>query len=99
MILVTGSTGTIGAETVKQLAALGVKPRALARNPEKAGAMLGAGAEIVAGDLGDPGSLDAALRGVERAFLIAPVAENSVELQQHFITAAKRAGTRQIVKL
>jgi uncharacterized protein YbjT (DUF2867 family) len=99
MILVTGSTGTIGAETVKQLAALGVKPRALARNPEKAGAMLGSSAEIAAGDLGDPAALDVALRGVERAFLIAPVAENSVELQQQFIAAARRAGIRQIVKL
>jgi uncharacterized protein YbjT (DUF2867 family) len=99
MILVTGSTGTIGAEAVKQLTALGVKPRALARNPEKARAMLGSSAEIAAGDLGDPEALDAALRGVERAFLIAPVAENSVELQQQFIAAARRAGTRQIVKL
>ena len=36
MILITGATGTVGSETVRQLAAAGATVRALARNPEKA---------------------------------------------------------------
>jgi uncharacterized protein YbjT (DUF2867 family) len=99
MILITGATGTVGSDTVRQLAATGAKVRALARNPEKAKGMLGSGIEIVAGDLGDPASLDAALHGVEQAFLLPPVGENAVALQENFIAAARRAGTKQIVKL
>src|SRR5713101_2113693 len=99
MILVTGATGTVGSETVKQLAPLGVKVRALARNPGKAKGMLGSGVEIAVGDLSDPASLEAALRGIERAFLLPPVDEHTVTLQENFIAAAKRAGTKQIVKL
>src|SRR5205814_347191 len=96
---ITGATGTVGSETVRQLAAAGATVRALARNPEKAKGMLGSGVEIAAGDLGDPASLEAALRGVERAFLLPPVDEHAVALQESFIAAARRTGTKQIVKL
>jgi uncharacterized protein YbjT (DUF2867 family) len=99
MILITGATGTVGSETARQLAALGTTVRALARNPEKAKGMLGTGVEIAAGDLGDPASLEAALRGVERAFLLPPVDEHAVKLQENLIGAAQRAGTKLIVKL
>src|SRR5438034_813228 len=37
MILVTGGTGTSGADIVRELSSRGVKFRALARNPAKAG--------------------------------------------------------------
>jgi len=99
MILITGATGTVGGETVRQLAALGAPVRALARSPDKARSMLGAGVEVAAGDLNDRASLDAALRGVERAFLVVPVDDRSVAQHENFIAAARRAGTRQIVKL
>ena len=36
MILITGATGTIGSETVKQLSAAGFAVRALVRTPAKA---------------------------------------------------------------
>ncbi len=99
MILITGATGTNGSEAVKQLLAAGAPVRALVRNPAKATDLSAAGVEVVAGDLADVASLEAALQGVERAYLIAPVDSRSVELQANFIQAAKSAGTRHIVKL
>ncbi|MER6918508.1 NmrA family NAD(P)-binding protein, partial [Streptomyces spiralis] len=59
MILVTGATGTIGSDVVRQLAARGEKVRALTRDPAKA--RVPAGVEVVRGDYHDPASLEAAL--------------------------------------
>ncbi|KAB2389944.1 NAD(P)H-binding protein [Actinomadura montaniterrae] len=70
MILVTGATGKVGGQVVAQLHEAGVEARALARVPEAAG--LPDGVEMVRGDLADPGSLDAALDGVDKVFLVWP---------------------------
>src|SRR5437879_4939879 len=70
MILVTGATGNVGRHLVARLLEAGTEVRALTRDLEAAG--LPAGAEVVAGDLGRPESLEAALRGVESVFLVWP---------------------------
>src|SRR4051794_41654442 len=98
MILVTGGTGTSGSEVVKQLSAAGAKFRAMARNPGRAESLRLPGVEVVAGDFDKPETLDAALRGVDRAFLLTPPDERTVEHQTRFIDAAKRAGVRHLVK-
>ncbi len=98
MILVTGATGTIGSEVVQQLAAAGAKVRALVRTPSKA-AGLGANVELAQGDLGDPRSLDAALRGVEKLFLLTSGDPKQVELQRNALEAAKRNGVKYVVKI
>ncbi|MGW0802550.1 NmrA family NAD(P)-binding protein [Nonomuraea sp. NPDC002799] len=69
-ILVTGATGNVGRHLVSLLIERGLSPRALARDPRRAG--LPDGVEVVAGDLTDPGSLDAALEGVDSVFLLWP---------------------------
>lgn len=99
MILITGATGTVGKELVQQLSAAGVKARALVRHPEQAAAIRLPGIDLVKGDMAEPASLDAALRGVERAFLLSAPEPRQVELQANFIHAAKRAGVQHIVKL
>lgn len=99
MILVTGATGKVGSEVVKQLAARGAPVRALVRSPEKARAIAAPGVEIARGDLGDPGSLGAAMEGVEALFLLTPPDPRQVEWQHNAIEAAKRAGVRHVVKL
>jgi uncharacterized protein YbjT (DUF2867 family) len=99
MILVTGATGKIGGELVRQLSAKGVAVRALARDPAKAAALKAPGVEIVRGDLGELASLDAAMQGVERVFLLSGVDQRQAELQANVVNAAKRAGARHIVKL
>lgn len=96
MILMTGATGTTGRELVKLLQARGVPARVMTRDPNR---LRAAGLEIVRGDLADAKSLDAALAGIERALLLSAPDPRSVELQGHFIAAAKRAGVKHIVKV
>jgi uncharacterized protein YbjT (DUF2867 family) len=97
MILITGGTGTTGRDIVRQLkGASGV--RAMVRDPERAGFDGVAGLEVVRGDFDRPETLEAALEGVERALLLSPPDPRTVEHQASFIEAAKRAGTRHVVK-
>src|SRR5262249_47557301 len=58
----------------------------------------GPNVELVAGDFDRPATLDAALRGVEKAFLLTPVAEQFVQWQTAFIQAAQRAKVKHLVK-
>jgi uncharacterized protein YbjT (DUF2867 family) len=69
-ILVLGATGAQGGSVARHLLDGGGAVRCLTRNPasEKAQALAAAGAEVVAGDLEDPGSLRAALRDCSAAF-------------------------------
>jgi uncharacterized protein YbjT (DUF2867 family) len=97
MILVTGSTGTVGGEVARQLIAAGVKPRLLVRDPRKAREFEGK-AELVQGDLAKPESLDAAFQGVEKLFLVSAGADGPT-LEKNAIAAAKRAGVQHVVKL
>jgi uncharacterized protein YbjT (DUF2867 family) len=98
MILVTGATGTIGSEVVRQLRAASLPVRILARDPAKAAARLPAGVEVVAGDLGDPATLKPALAGVEQVFLLA-AGPDLARLEANVIAEARRAGVRHVVKL
>ncbi len=69
MILVTGATGRVGGEVVRQLTAAGVPGvRALARDGGRARLPV----PVAEGDLAVPGSLDAALEGVGKVFLVWP---------------------------
>ncbi|MGW1028274.1 NmrA/HSCARG family protein [Streptomyces sp. NPDC002577] len=65
-VLVLGATGNQGGAVARELLRRGWPVRALTRDPKsaKAQALVEAGAEVVAGDLDDPQSLDAALSGV-----------------------------------
>jgi len=94
MILVTGATGNIGSELVRLLLAKKEKVRVLARDPAKASARLGAGVEVVQGDLDQPESLAAALAGVDKAFLLASIPGQ----EERFIEAAKKAGVKYLVQ-
>ncbi|MFF9144235.1 NAD(P)H-binding protein [Streptomyces sp. NPDC014861] len=67
-ILVTGATGKVGGAVVGLLHAAGVPVRALVRGE----ADLPEGVQAVRGDLGDPGSLGAALEGIDAVFLVWP---------------------------
>jgi uncharacterized protein YbjT (DUF2867 family) len=99
VILVTGATGKVGQEVVRQLSAAGVASRAFVRNPVKASGIRLPGVEIMTGDLADAAALERALSGVDRVFLVSPAAPEQVELQGNVIEAARRSGTRQVVKV
>lgn len=66
-ILVTGATGTVGGQVLRQLMAAGHPVRALTR--DLAAAKLPDGVEAFEGDLADPDSLEAALAGAGAVFL------------------------------
>ena len=98
MILVVGATGTNGREVVGRLVAAGQPVRALVREPGKGDDLRARGVDVVAGDLDDPRSLDAALKGVERAFFLAAVDRRYVAWFDNFLAAARRAGAPRVVK-
>jgi uncharacterized protein YbjT (DUF2867 family) len=101
MILVTGATGLSGAIVIREFARQQVPVRALVRSRAKAQALGLEGlpaVQIVEGDMLRPDTLGAALRGVDRAFVISSARERMVDTQCTFIDAARRAGVRHIVK-
>ena len=62
-VLVTGGTGFVGPKIVHALRAHDRSVRVLARRPDRASRLAGWGAEVVAGDMTDPASLQAAVDG------------------------------------
>ena len=98
MILITGATGNNGQELIRQLSALGHRIRALVRKPAEAAKLGGSNIEVAPGDFDLPETLESALQGVEKAFLLTPVAERFVQWQKGFIEAAQRAKIQHLVK-
>ncbi len=64
-ILIIGGTGMLGKPVAQQLKADGFNVRLLVRNPEKAQKLLGAGYEIVKGDVDNAAALKEAMTGVD----------------------------------
>lgn len=96
MILVTGATGTVGSEVLRQLVQRDAAVRAMARNPER---VTTPGVEVVAGDFGDPESLAKALTGIETVFLLTAPASPGAEHDLALLAAARAEGVRRIVRL
>ena len=92
MIVVTGATGTIGAELVRLLSGAGAAVRALSRHPTDAPDL--DGVEWVAADLADPASLAGPMCGAERLFLLTGNTDDMVRLQRDAIEAATAASGR-----
>ena len=99
MILLTGATGKVGGELAKLVAARGLPARALVRDAERASSLRGLNIEVVSGDLDHPDTLRSALKGVERAFFLPANGPGQVAQGANFITAAKAAGVRHVVKV
>ena len=71
-VLVIGGTGTVGSAVVAELRARGHEPYVMTRSADKARQLREGTAHVVA-DLGTPATLPAAFRGMDAAFLLAPV--------------------------
>jgi uncharacterized protein YbjT (DUF2867 family) len=97
MILVTGATGTIGSEVVRQLAERGEKVRALTRDLSKMKAPNGV--EVARGDYLDPASVDAALSAATAVFLVGVLGPDDADRDRALVAQAKAAGVHRIVKL
>jgi uncharacterized protein YbjT (DUF2867 family) len=98
-ILVTGATGTVGKEVVKQLSAKGQTIRAAARsaNDDKTFGNLN-GVQVVQLDYETPASLALALKGIDSLFLLTPFQSNMVDLTSNLAREAKNARVKYIVK-
>jgi nucleoside-diphosphate-sugar epimerase len=70
-ILVTGATGKVGSRFAKRMLAKGYETRILVRDPAKATALAGIGAELVAGDLNNADSLPSAVKDIDAVIHIA----------------------------
>jgi uncharacterized protein YbjT (DUF2867 family) len=98
MILVTGSTGNVGSEVVKQLASGEHKVRALVRDRSSAAGKFPTTVDLAIGDLDSVDSLVAAMRGVDKVYLLAPMTPSHVVHEANAIAAAKRAQVKHVVK-
>ncbi|MEU0068278.1 NAD(P)H-binding protein [Streptomyces sp. NPDC006332] len=97
MILLTGATGTVGGLTARLLR--GTEPvRLLTRDPGRAANLAGPQAEVVGGDFEDPAGLRRALAGVRSALLVT-VDPLTHAHDENFLTAARAAGVRHVVKV
>lgn len=97
MIVVTGSTGTIGSELVRLLASAGADTRAIYRRAEIA-ARPGR-VTFFRADLADPVQAEAALAGASRLFLLTGNEPGFLQVQLTVVEAARRSPIRHIVKL
>ena len=97
-ILVTGGTGNVGGAVVKELLKRGAKVRVLARKQPEAG-KLPAGVEVAIGDLLEPVSVERAMQGADKLFLLNAVVAD--ELTQALIAygIARRAGLKHVTYL
>jgi uncharacterized protein YbjT (DUF2867 family) len=98
MILITGASGNVGREVLKQIAEAGVPVRAAFQSATKA-AVAPSGVEVVAMDYNKPETLRAALTGVERVFLVGPPTSDLPAMERRAVDEIKRAGVALIVKL
>jgi uncharacterized protein YbjT (DUF2867 family) len=98
MILITGASGNVGQEVLRQIANAGRPVRAAYQSASKA-ATAPAGVETVLMDFNQPETVRAALRDIERVFLVGPVAASLPELERKATDEIKKSDARQIVKL
>jgi uncharacterized protein YbjT (DUF2867 family) len=98
-ILITGATGNIGTEVSKQLSAKGVTFKAMVRSADQADSLKSLPhCEIVTGNFDDLYSIEKALEGIDRAFLLTSSSEKTEKQQSDFIDIAKKTGVKHIVK-
>lgn len=97
-ILVTGATGNTGSGLVPALREAGVDVRAFVRDESKAQPLKDMGVEIVVGDLDQPETIDPAVEGVDKIFLLTWNGQTEAQQGRNVIEAAKRAGNVHIVR-
>jgi dihydroflavonol-4-reductase len=106
--LVTGGTGFVGANLVRELTADGDRVRVLARAGGDRRALEGCDVEIVEGDLLDPASVRRAVEGMERVYHVAAdyrlwapdpsvLFRANVDGTRHVLEAAAAAGATRII--
>ena len=97
-VFVTGGTGFIGGEVVRQLRARGEEVACLVRTPEKGKTVADLGCELVAGDLGDAAALRSGMEGCDAVVHAAAMYEVGIPAKQHpQMWEANVAGTERVM--
>jgi nucleoside-diphosphate-sugar epimerase len=98
-VFVTGGTGFIGGEVVRQLRARGDEVACLVRNPDKAAPLSGLGCDLVSGDLGDDTAIRNGIDGRDAVIHAAAMYEIGIPAKQHpAMWEANVAGTERVLK-
>lgn len=98
MVLITGASGNVGSEVLRQAVAAKLKIRAAYQSVAKAKGTP-AGVEIIQMDYTKPDTIRTALSGIEKVFLVGPPAPNVAELEGNLVDQAKKSDVKHIVKL
>ena len=97
-VFVTGGTGFIGGEVVRQLRARGDDVVCLVRSPAKAAEVEALGCKLVSGDLGDAAALRAGMEGCDAVVHAAAMYEVGIPKKQHpAMWEANVAGTERVM--
>lgn len=106
LVLLTGASGYVGGRLLRRLEADGRRLRCLARRPRHLRDRVGAGTEVVRGDVLEPDSLFKAMAGVGTAFYLVHSmgADSGFEEMdrrgaENFARAARAANVRRIIYL
>jgi uncharacterized protein YbjT (DUF2867 family) len=97
MVLITGATGTVGRELVKQLHAAKAQFRVALQSPQKVARAKSEGEDATILDYETPQTFGPALDGIEKLFLLSPPGRTALEAP--LIDAAKKTGVKHLVKL
>lgn len=98
-ILITGATGSIGSELVKQLSSKNISFKAMVRAKDTATDLAAIpGVQVIEGDFNDLSSIEKALVDIDTAFLLTNSTEQAEKQQTSFVEAAAKAGVKHIVK-
>jgi uncharacterized protein YbjT (DUF2867 family) len=98
MILITGASGNVGKEVLKQITQTGMEVRAAFQSVSKA-AGAPSGVEIVSVDYNQAETLQTALKGVDRVFLVGPPTAQLTALERNAMEVIAQSDVRQVVKL
>ena len=97
-VFVTGATGFIGGEVVRQLRERGDEAVCLVRSPEKAAKLTALGCELVSGDLGDERAIRRGMEGCDAVIHAAAVYEVGIPASERpAMREANVGGTERVL--
>lgn len=85
-ILVTGATGNVGSQVVKQLSSFSVKVRAAVQSKQGAGEIKNTSAELVEMKFNRSETIGAAFKDIQMLFLLAPFVPDMVEMSKNLVS-------------
>jgi uncharacterized protein YbjT (DUF2867 family) len=97
-ILITGSTGNVGSQVVKQLSSFSGSVRAAVQSKNRADDIKNTKAELVVMNFKKSDTIEAAFKDIQKLFLLTPFVPDMVEMSKSLITEAKKANVNHIVK-